>query len=101
MSAGAGWFSSAGEPELESSEVRRDVRRVQPIQWEYRFIAIERVESLRGRWKWELGSHRYDTLQDAIRGYLNGLGKDGWELVSVVAMSPSRDQGLWFKRPLV
>ena len=40
-------------------------------------------------------------VEDAIRGYLNGLGKDGWELVSVVAMSPSRDQGLWFKRPLV
>ena len=97
MSAGAGWFSSPGEPELQRSELRR----VEPIQWEYTFVTIERVESLRGRWKWELGSHRYDSLQDAIRGYLNGLGKDGWELVSVVAMSPSRDQGLWFKRPLV
>ena len=68
MSAGAGWFSSAGEPELQGSELRRDVRRVQPIQWEYRFIEIERVESLRGRSKWELHNHRYDTLQDAIRG---------------------------------
>jgi hypothetical protein len=64
-------------------------------------VLLERVETLRGRWRWALGSHQYDTLQDAIRGYLNGLGKDGWELVSVVAMSPSRDQGLWFKRPLV
>ena len=101
MSAGAGWFSSAGEPELSSSELRRDVRRVQPIQWEYRFIEIERIESVRGQSKWELGNHRYESLQDAIRGYLNGLGKDGWELVSVVAMSPARDQGLWLKRPLM
>lgn len=99
MSAGAGSFSSAGAS--FNSAGAADVRQPEPGQWEYTFVLIERVESLRGRWKWALGSHHYDTLQDAIRGYLNGLGKDGWELVSVVAMSPTRDQGLWFKRPLI
>jgi len=92
VNAGAGSFSSPGAADLPRSE---------PGQWEYAFVLIERVETLRGRWRWALGSHHYDTLQDAIRGYLNGLGKDGWELVAVVAMSPSRDQGLWFKRPLI
>jgi hypothetical protein len=92
VSAGTGWSSNATPPFTGSRA---------PEQWEYRFVLLERVETLRGRWRWALGSHQYDTLQDAIRGYLNGLGKDGWESVSVVAMSPSRDQGLWFKRPLV
>jgi hypothetical protein len=92
VSAGAGSFSSPGAAEARQPE---------PVQWEYAFVLIERVEALRGRWKWALGTHHYDSLQDAIRGYLNGLGKDGWELVSVVGMSPSRDQGLWFKRPVI
>jgi hypothetical protein len=77
-----------------------ELHRAEPQPWEYRHLLVERVE-VSGRWKWAIHGHHYDSLQDAIKGYVNGLGKDGWELISVVAMSPLRDHGLWFRRPLV
>ncbi len=68
--------------------------------WEYR---VERpgYNAVSKRWKLEV-SRGYETTQeiDDLRIFLNQLGADGWELVSVERESYTNLR-LWFKRPRV